>query len=437
MAKGDVTLKFDANTAEFIQKVVAARTVLDDTAKKARNAADDFKKAGDHASEFANKASEGVMEIAKLASLPVSIMGAVDLTLKAVENRIELAQERAKELLSRSATFDTAMYTLGTTRQSRGIRERLGELASKSYGGIKVDDGQVERLFAQIVAQVGPRASVDQFVSATKTALGAIGANANTSQAVEAGAGSAVLQSLMPNLSEDEADRMSRFMQLNAPGVLQDPKILGAIATSKDKMSAARFFASGYQEFQGAKRIKPITEFVEGRPGMTYEKLLENPLMLPPKERAVLQSIIEGQNSLRNVGSSDEAMSDAMAGTDEYSRAARVMRNSQTAQEQVLDINASEDTINEAIFTRAKARLKASSPVENFFTPDWVLRAQSRGEDSYLAGALGFEKGGPVDKARNEVLDELRALREATEAQTQIMRQQGPPLLKNDKEGQK
>jgi len=444
MAKGDVTLRFDANTAEFIQRVMAARSALDETAKKARETGEAVKKAGDHADDFGRKIAHGVKELAGLLAIPTTVMGGLELTMQAVERRLALAEARAKALAVRSATWDSAMFALGTTGQSKDIRGQLEELTKSKYSGVKFDAKDVESMFAQVVTSVGPRATPNQFIAATRTALGASGAGANVQQAVQAGSAMAVIQALMPGIGEDEADELARFMQLNAPDVLQNEKILGTIATSKDKMGTARFFASGYQNFQGAKRIKPLSDWVEAHPGMDYEKILANPSMLPPAERSVLEAIRVGASGLRGAGSREEASRAAIVGGDARRDAYVISRNVDATGDDILEANASQDTINRKIAERASQIYRLEHPMMPVPEAAFSLPAVTPRQFPMTG------RGGPMpdpalsdlNQARlratrevQEQLDELRGIRAAVENMSR--NSGGGPMLNNNKEGQK
>lgn len=440
MAKGDVVLKFDANTAEYIQRVMAARSALDETAKKARETGEAVKKAGDHVDDFGRKISHGVKELAGLLAIPTTVMGALDLTMQAVEKRIARAEERARTLNQRSATFDQAMYTLGTGRQTREIRDRVGSLSGK-YAGLDVDDDKLESLFSQIVSGVGRRATVDQFMTGTRSAAIALGMGASDAAAVQTGSAATILQSLMPGMDADQADAIARFMQLNAPDVLQNEKILGTIATSKDKMGTARFFASGYQNFQGAKRIKPLSDFVESHPGMDYDKILANPFMLPPAERSVLEAIRAGESKLRDVpGTSIGALNEVVAGRDDISRSNVVYRNALTAEDQLRQTKGPSDTDWASMRKRGAAGFEEKYPRANYFFPDPLVQLEMGLETSDFGSAFLKKTGfgdAPGVVARDQVLEELRRSREATERMADTLRQkESDPMLRNGKDGQ-
>lgn len=71
MSKGDVTLKFDANTGAFVQKMLAAQNAMKATADSSRSLGESTSKSGGLLADLGSVGSKN------MASLQSSLMGAV------------------------------------------------------------------------------------------------------------------------------------------------------------------------------------------------------------------------------------------------------------------------------------------------------------------------------------------------------------------------
>jgi len=128
MAQGDVTMKFDANTAAFVQKVTAARAALEATSDSSRKTAESIGKAG----EKAEKAF-GAGSVAYLQNFATGLLsiGSIVSGLRAGFQSIEEIQERAVSRLQGQIDINRQLSFLakGEPEKYAQFQEKINALS--------------------------------------------------------------------------------------------------------------------------------------------------------------------------------------------------------------------------------------------------------------------------------------------------------------------
>jgi hypothetical protein len=200
LAKGDVVLKFDAQTAEFVNRILAARSALEATADTARKAGDAVAKAGDGVEKFAAKIASGAASLAGMIGIPVTIMGGLTAVLKEAELRVERLEKRAEGVAQRSATFDSAMFSLGAQNRTEEIKSQLSAMASMTYSGRQIAPATFEKMFAQVAAGAGASATPDRVILGLHAGVQGLHGGASEEQVVQLATQSTRLMAAIPDL---------------------------------------------------------------------------------------------------------------------------------------------------------------------------------------------------------------------------------------------
>lgn len=442
MAKGDVTLKFDADTAAFIQKVMQARSALDDTAKKAREAGQEISKTGSAVESVGETMNEVARHAASVIGIPLSIAGALDIAFKTAENAMERWNKKADEAANRQITLQQALAKTGQMGQFVQVKSMLGDISKSTernkgrFGG-SFDDQAVEGVFAQIHAASGGRTTLASEFSGTRAALLGIGGNMAPADATALGTATAKLKSIMPTLSDDDAGRIALFLQTNAPEIMSDPKALSVIARSETPLKAARFFASGYQQFQNTRGEASLVSLVESRRA-TWDQIFDRPDSLPMEARTIAKAVSAGEEKLRDPGSLQQFVRTAVANEAVAGELVRMKRATEVRTEKLLDEGQDEALAGRTIGDRAFVQFKERSALRD--TPPYTWLAGAAGGFMSNISRGGMTQGGGTDRLVIQLMEEQNELaRTNAEHMREIRRKvgEGNPTLNNDKDGQK
>lgn len=434
MAKGDVVLKFDAQTAEFIQKVMAARSALDETAKTARSTGEAVAKTGDSTKRYTEKMADFTLGLVKLAAVPTTLMGVVELAMQAAERRVQRLEQRADAVAARSSSMSSTVYSLGAEKDRDKINAGIESMAGRKYGQSTFSPATAETLFKAIRTGAGDNADVSRTMAATAEGLRAMGSGADEQQAAELGTGIVNLMSLVPGMGAEEAANLSHESLVLAPGLLRDKASIRLIARAKDRRQMLKMLIAAERAEVPPKTLATIqTDML--RRGRTMEDALQNPNMLPLDQREMMRAISGEMAGLPAVSDVSETVSDAVSGRGPGDAIAIAKANEQEKVKTRLGSNPTPELVQQEL------RKMAISNYNQKFPNDWFSGLTAH---DFRMGVYDqpdrWPKGNPGPDSMAEALREMvEILKEQNGTSRDIAEQlrQANPLLRTEKEGQK
>lgn len=172
MAKGDVTMKFDAQTSQFIANVLKARDAMDQGADKARKFGAETAAAG----EKANASMQRTGSLTQSVTGGVVALGGALTLLTAGAAAAGAAMEKSFERQKLSA--DLANKSVQTLVESLAAAGRLSALPQvrsglRGAGGDVFKQSDVEQTAGEYLHAFGKRISPQQAIDAAKAAVSA------------------------------------------------------------------------------------------------------------------------------------------------------------------------------------------------------------------------------------------------------------------------
>lgn len=265
MAKGDVTLRFDAQTAAAVQGILAARNALDAASVKARQFGEDAAKAGENAHGAFEKFGDGASEIGiKLLGISSGV-GLAEKALSTFETAFETYFERMRQkaeiLLGNIKAINAGLAGAGQEQAAPAIRARLEKMVT--IGGETVNPKEANAFYGSISRAVGNRVTPEDKLEATKMALLGRVAQMDETGAQELGVNFAQLTrerrpgGAFEGYSNERLGDMAKQVTENIPGGLSD-KQMRFFGRSKNKNEALMMLFAAAQSDEAAKGLMSI-----------------------------------------------------------------------------------------------------------------------------------------------------------------------------------
>lgn len=279
MAKGDVVMKFDANTSTFVSNVLKARQELLAAADNARKFGDEAAKAGDkaeHAGERSAKGFEfmrGAAEKVAPSMLEVTTaLGATviaaDLVKETITNSMERSAEKANDLRGKILDLNAALAAGGQSKAAPEVREKLEEMSRGSIGGREVIPQEAYAAYGTISRNLGAKADTDTKLKATHAAMLARAGQMDEAGATDVGVNFAQLaRERKPGggfegYNDEQLQDLAHQVTTIKPGGLSD-KDLRFLARSKDKKQAIGLLFGAAQSDESARALSSIQQAAE------------------------------------------------------------------------------------------------------------------------------------------------------------------------------
>lgn len=364
MAKGDVTMKFDAQTAQFVQAVMQARASLEATADTARKTGTEVTKVGDSlrkmgedarksfrdaetdadrlASKIQTVASAAASATSSLSTMAVAAAGAV------ASNQQTRIQQRADSFTNRTQALDSALAASGQGYTAGAIRQQLDGI--NMIGRRAVDPDEAVKLFANISRSMGSRVSSQQVLNATKVALLGEAGHMDTDAASQLGENYAYLEKErrpgggFEGAAQTEIEDYAFALTTGRAGGISD-RDRRFLSRAKDKRQAIGMLLAAGQSDESARGLTSIQTMAEegvdparileiqgydkqGKlrhrpnivPGSEEERLLRvnqviksggdltaavmaDPTLAPPAERTAIQNLNRGAATASRISS--------------------------------------------------------------------------------------------------------------------------------------
>lgn len=414
MAKGDVLLKFDAETAAYLQKIRSATDAYAEQTNKTRALGDAHEKAGHQAEKFGEKVVDSAKDMVSAFGVPLSIIGAIELAFKTMENTFDRLREKGREEESRQNRLAGALASTGQSGQLTSVKAMLEEIANdtaknpREFGNTSTN-ADVEGVYAKIHLAGAGRTSIKSNRAGTIAALKGMGGNMTPEDASALGAATAKVKELVPGMSDEDAGSLALYLQTNAPDVLNEPRTLAQVAKAKDRVGVMKFAAAGYKDFQGSRQIKPIMEYADQH-GLTLEQILADPNRLPTKERATMRAIIEGEGKLVDPGSLNDLAAKAIAGEGPSGQLVRMGRETAAINRRTKEEGGVLQLTKKEISDRIEARVKELTPIAGDIPGVTGMFGAGGGAALNIFSRGGMSSGRGTDEIVIQLMEEQNAI---------------------------
>lgn len=258
MAKGDVVMKFDGQTAAFVQATLAAKNAMDAAAEKGRKMGEDVSKGGDKAlaslEKVGKKSQQVKTDFISAGEAMAGMAAAAALAGKIVSDRMDEMARKAGLTRDAIQGINFALGASGQISQAPEIRKKLSKI-----GGDIMAPKDVEALFGQVSKAAGSMNTPEEKLRATKAAVGArgagiedVGAFGNTFAQLERQKG-------LAGLSDDQLSEVTAHVLKVKPAGLSD-KDLRFLQRSPDQMEGLNMLLAGGRSAEGSKALEAFEQ---------------------------------------------------------------------------------------------------------------------------------------------------------------------------------
>lgn len=169
MAKGDVQMKFDAQTGSFIAAVLKAKEALEQTGEKGRKFGEDMKNSGDKAVTTFQKMKK---EVADSAGDMISRFGNIGTAMGLLSS---VWNSHLDGMIKKAGMFQNQVQTIQNALGSSGQIGALPEVRSqlRTIGGNVMTQKDVEGTFSNISKRAGAESTPQEKIRATQAAVNA------------------------------------------------------------------------------------------------------------------------------------------------------------------------------------------------------------------------------------------------------------------------
>lgn len=186
MAKGDVTLKFDANTAEYVQQVLKAKDALMATADATRKIGDHADRSGEKVNKMARDIGSSVASSLGLVTSAAGAAGAaVTLGFKAAEEIMDKIAKKAEAARTAVQTLGSAMAAAGTSGQYGAVSQQLGQMANQTVGSAEFSKSELTRVYAALSSKEGFKSTPQEILAGVSAYQKGRAASMNEQAAIE------------------------------------------------------------------------------------------------------------------------------------------------------------------------------------------------------------------------------------------------------------
>jgi hypothetical protein len=274
MGKADILLKFDAQTADYVQKQLQILRAHEATADSARKMGDDVSNAGEKMrvkmGEAGSAAEKMGAQFQEAANVAASTFGAVTsagalvgagigLVMSGVNREIEDTQRRAEDLAARSRSITEALSLANQGGSIDTVTQVIKGMAGQQFGGQTFTEKDLTPAFARISADAGERATADQKLQGLK--VYAQGRGAGLSDEGATGMASNYIERLLSAPGESDQKRIDEsFRTTAALGGAADRGILRMLAKFQDQEFGTQIAEASGIAHEGRRGIGTLFE---------------------------------------------------------------------------------------------------------------------------------------------------------------------------------
>lgn len=181
VAKGDVTMKFDATTAAFLQDLAKAREAMLAAGDASRKMGNDTKHGGD----LMKDALGGVVEeLGLITSVAGAAAAGVKLVLSTAEDMMARMEARAANLKGRVSELSGGLAATGSLDKFTLESAQIAALASKKVGGAEFSEKELGHAATEIRRNLGMHATQSQIAKSLGTYQKAIAGSSSVEGAI-------------------------------------------------------------------------------------------------------------------------------------------------------------------------------------------------------------------------------------------------------------
>lgn len=316
MAKADVTLKFKAEDAEFIQRVFKQKEAYEAAGKSAREMSLQVAQAGDKVAGAGAKmkgSTEGVsLGVAAISTGFLALEKVADQVGRVVSENFERMKQKADSLRDSVQSLTGVLAAAGQVEAYGKVKAELQNMESQTVG-----QRQREALFARIKGKGGANVSANDSLEATKFAVDFAKTGANNLG--EAGETYQALRKYFPKASAEELASMTTEFISAKPGGIEETDSR-ALGKSDNPMETLNRIVAGAGSDQNAKALERIESLTEKEPSsellrksrrerhrltdaekselalaaipkeQRFQEILKNPNLAPEEDRRIIRA---------------------------------------------------------------------------------------------------------------------------------------------------
>lgn len=310
MPKGDVTLKFDGETAKLVQEILKLKSAMDATAKSTEKLGEAADHAGSKLEHVFETIGEGAQDVLKdvvgIGSAVAGIVAGVEVAKTAWETNMQRMETRAEGLLIKIRDVNTALGNSGQAEATPEVFEKLNDLTY--VGGKLVNPREATTLFNGISSGVGGLVSPEDKFSATVAALMARAGDMDMTGAQNLGLNFANLSrerrpgGAFEGFSDEKLQDLARDLTVDRNAPLGERE-LRYLFRSKDKGQAVQLLrAAGRSSENGRTLTQILTASMEHISPHEKDPNKRRLMAIPEDERmsAILRdpSLVDGMEKL-------------------------------------------------------------------------------------------------------------------------------------------
>lgn len=240
MGKGDVTMQFDAATAQAVSEILRFREQLIATGNTSRDVGQrvvqSTKEASDGFDQMSKSVKSSLGEIGAAAAVTGAAVGVILETLSA---GLKQAEERTGQLIGRAQSLNEGLAASGQEKDIPQTRQALDDMARMNFVNRVFSNGEVTRNFVAVSGALSDKVSAKGKIDATYEALHAqdVGLGEAASQTVGINYANLARQRQPGETDKDLRDQ-AFSLAVSRNGAALDEKSLQFLARAKDKKQA-------------------------------------------------------------------------------------------------------------------------------------------------------------------------------------------------------
>lgn len=293
MAKGDVTLKFDANTAAFVQNIMKAH-------EAAMAAADSTRKLGESGVTAGERMAESFMHVAKhLGAITTGVgaaVAAIELVKGTAENMLERTQQRAELFVARARSLNQALAAAGQGGETSGIRQQIEGMAGQDINGERFSQKRITEMFAGVSGAMGTKISAADKLAATRVGLEAVTSGMSDEAANQVAINYARLNRERGGAGGEDLKDQAYTAEIYKPEGFSE-RDLRFVSRSKNKEQAMRLLFAASQSEESGKALMSLQTHARGDPERIM-RMLENPRLAPANVRLDVEALRKGMEEV-------------------------------------------------------------------------------------------------------------------------------------------
>ncbi|MCL2647731.1 MAG: hypothetical protein FWD61_12095 [Phycisphaerales bacterium] len=442
MAKGDVTLKLDFQTAEAFQQFQQLKNKL-------VGMKDGVEQFNQTAAKGGKQVSEVFAAVAGQLGLVTSAAGAataaIAMAQQAYSNILKQREERANAYVDRARNLDQSLANSGQIGSAPAIREAIKQISTQKINGASFSEQELTNFFGGISSQMGSKISAEDKLSAMKVAADA----SATSMSNEAAGGVGLNYARFlhqrnrggfKGTSDIQLENLAYQMQIGSPGGISEQDLL-LLSRLDDKDFAAKLIMASGKSDESMRTVNALMEKYKGNPERMKAAIL-NPR---GKDKFILENLKKGMDEIGQLPSIGDEGKKYAAG-DFASHSVRAENEVNAFNQDTTASTGEKDSLDEQIKQKQNALFLRNHPTKyawgmrgnSAISGVWGGGVQETDEDRFLSSEKAPEKlryRQSMDLSKEEKNELLDAMMAAVDVLKKIeQKTDGSPVAHNNRE---